>query len=88
MRASSIILAGVFALASAQSTTSTVSVTTTETAPNAANSQQAVITACLNACEEGDVSCRAKCIAVPNPDSSAVRLDPLHPGNPLRLFLC
>ncbi|KAK3943616.1 hypothetical protein QBC46DRAFT_26899 [Diplogelasinospora grovesii] len=46
--------------------------TTTDSAPSATSSEQAAILACLNACDAGDVACRAKCIAVPNPDTAQV----------------
>lgn len=67
MRFTPLVLTGLFALtASAQSTTSSAS------AP--LNSEQAAIIRCIEACQEGDVSCTSKCIAVPNPSEDDVRL--------------
>lgn len=66
MRFAPLILTGLFALtANAQSTTSSAS------APQ--NSEQAAIIKCLEACQEGDVACTSKCIAVPNPSEDDVR---------------
>lgn len=63
MRATTLLLAGFAALAAAQSTT----------APSSAqSSDQAAITRCLAACNEGDVDCSAKCISVPNPNEDDV----------------
>ncbi|KAK3395920.1 hypothetical protein B0T20DRAFT_48625 [Sordaria brevicollis] len=60
MRFTPLVLTGLFALAAnAQSTTSSAS------AP--LSSEQAAIVKCIEACDEGDVSCTSKCIAVPNP---------------------
>ncbi|KAK1782118.1 hypothetical protein QBC45DRAFT_430359 [Copromyces sp. CBS 386.78] len=66
MRFTPLILTGLFALAAnAQSTT-----TTSASAP--VNSEQAAIIKCIEACQEGDVSCTSKCIAVPNPSDQDV----------------
>ncbi|RKU42661.1 hypothetical protein DL546_003297 [Coniochaeta pulveracea] len=69
------IIVGLAALGftSAQTTTSTVTsaVTTTSTTYSMDPTQSAII-ACLHNCPEGDVNCTAKCIAVPNPDTTAV----------------
>ncbi|KAK3957099.1 hypothetical protein QBC32DRAFT_2094 [Pseudoneurospora amorphoporcata] len=66
MRFTPLILTGLFALAAnAQSTT-----TTSASAP--LNSEQAAIIKCIEACQEGDVSCTSKCIAVPNPSDQDV----------------
>ena len=62
MRFTSIIVAGAVAVfASAQDTTGTSSVAPTAATTDAA---QASTIACLDACEDGDVTCEAKCIAV------------------------
>lgn len=73
MRATTLLLAGFAALAAAQSTT----------APSSAqSSEQAAITRCLAACNEGDVDCSAKCISVPNPNEDDVCILPkcVHPN--------
>lgn len=77
MRATSILLASAFAVfATAQTTTAT-----TDSAPPATTTDpvQAAMIRCIEACEPGDVSCTSKCIAVPNPSESQVRMlsDPL-----------
>lgn len=65
MRFTTVFLTGALAaFASAQSTTAS--------AAPAETSQQAAIAKCLAACEEGDVSCTSKCIAVPNPNEAQV----------------
>ncbi|KAM7209093.1 hypothetical protein V8F20_000702 [Naviculisporaceae sp. PSN 640] len=65
MRFTTVLLTGALAaFASAQ--------TTTASADPAVTSQQAAIAKCLAACEDGDVSCTSKCIAVPNPDEAQV----------------
>ncbi|KAK0731731.1 hypothetical protein B0H67DRAFT_640082 [Lasiosphaeris hirsuta] len=69
MRSTLFLLGALAALATAQTTTPA---TATNTAANAANSEQAAILACLDACTAGDVSCTAKCISVPNPNTSDV----------------
>lgn len=62
MRFTSIIVAGALAMfASAQDTTGTTSATATAATTDAA---QASTIACLDACEDGDVTCEARCIAV------------------------
>lgn len=67
MRFTPLILTGLFALsANAQSGTTSAS------AP--LNSEQAAIIKCIDACQDGDVSCTSKCIAVPNPSDQDVRL--------------
>ncbi|KAK1834684.1 hypothetical protein QBC39DRAFT_342537 [Podospora conica] len=62
MRVTTLLLAGFAALATAQSSVSV--------APSAQSSEQAAITRCLAACNEGDVDCSAKCISVPNPNEN------------------
>ncbi|KAH8762521.1 hypothetical protein F5883DRAFT_646578 [Diaporthe sp. PMI_573] len=70
MRFTSIIVTGALAMfASAQDTTGTTSASPTAATTDAA---QASTLACLDACDDGDVTCQAKCIAVPNPDASQV----------------
>ncbi|KAL1891629.1 hypothetical protein Sste5346_007545 [Sporothrix stenoceras] len=70
MRFSAALFVGVFAaFASAQSTTAG-SATGVSTAGTAQSSAQAAITKCLDACAADDVSCRAKCIAVPDPNAA------------------
>jgi hypothetical protein len=70
MRFTSIIAAGAFALlANAQSTTVVTTPSTTVSQPDPT---QAAMLACLNKCSAGDVDCRAKCIAVPNPSMEQV----------------
>ncbi|KAJ4388395.1 hypothetical protein N0V85_007595, partial [Neurospora sp. IMI 360204] len=65
MRFMPLILTGLFALsANAQSGTTSAS------APQ--NSEQAAIIKCLEACQDGDVACTSKCIAVPNPSDQDV----------------
>ncbi|KAK3356192.1 hypothetical protein B0H65DRAFT_565502 [Neurospora tetraspora] len=65
MRFTPLILTGLFALsANAQSGTTSAS------AP--LNSEQAAIIKCIDACQDGDVSCTSKCIAVPNPSDQDV----------------
>jgi cobalamin biosynthesis Mg chelatase CobN len=73
MRFTSIITAGIFAVAAtAQSAAST----TTKETPSAVVSltpEQSSQAACLEACGPGgDVACTSKCIAVPNPNDSQV----------------
>ncbi|KAM7207035.1 hypothetical protein V8F33_000134 [Rhypophila sp. PSN 637] len=65
MRFAIVFLTGAFAaFATAQSTTTSAYAGQT--------SQQAAISRCLAACEDGDVNCTSKCIAVPNPDAASV----------------
>jgi len=62
MRFTSIIVTGALAMfASAQDTTGTTSASPTAATTDAA---QASSLACLDACDDGDVTCQAKCIAV------------------------
>ncbi|KAK0667389.1 hypothetical protein QBC41DRAFT_324151 [Cercophora samala] len=74
MRVTSLFLTGALAvLASAQGTSTTVSINTSiDPATAAQNSQQAAIIACINACTPGDVNCTAKCNPVPNPGEADV----------------
>ncbi|KAK4681475.1 hypothetical protein QC764_107690 [Podospora pseudoanserina] len=74
MRVTSLILTSALAaLASAQGTSTTVSVNTSiDPATAAQNSQQAEILRCINACTPGDVNCTAKCNPVPNPGEQDV----------------
>ncbi|KAK4193530.1 hypothetical protein QBC35DRAFT_469188 [Podospora australis] len=74
MRVTSLLITGLFALAAnAQSNTPAPSSSPTiDPATAAANSQQAEIIKCINACEAGDVNCTSKCISVPNPNEKAV----------------
>lgn len=70
MRFSAALFVGVFAaFATAQSTTAG-SATGVSTAGTAQSSAQATITKCLDACAADDVNCRAKCIAVPDPNAA------------------
>ena len=69
MRFTTLLYAGVVAIASAQSSAATTTPTATNTAASGVTSQQAAITACLAACKAGDVDCQSKCISVPNPDA-------------------
>jgi len=70
MRVTSILLTvGLALFANAQSTTTggTAASTTQDAAGAAASSAQAEVLRCLNACADGDVTCKAHCIAVPSP---------------------
>jgi hypothetical protein len=72
MRFTTLLYAGVVAVASAQSSAATTTPSATNSATGAQSSQQIAITNCLNACKAGDVDCQSKCIAVPNPDAGDV----------------
>jgi len=72
MRAASIFLTGLLAtFSAAQSTTVPAPVTSTDPS-TAAQSSASEIVRCLDACDDSDVTCRAKCIAVPNPTEEQV----------------
>ncbi|CAK7204729.1 hypothetical protein SEUCBS139899_007489 [Sporothrix eucalyptigena] len=71
MRFSAALFVGVFAaIATAQSSSGSAAATTVSTANTATSSTQAAINKCLDACAADDVSCRAKCIAVPDPNAA------------------
>jgi len=78
MRFTSVFFAGLVAVASAQDATSeegTPSVTPVADAPTPTMSltpEQSRVAACLEACADGDVSCEAKCVNVPNPNEDMV----------------
>ncbi|KAH8905027.1 hypothetical protein BR93DRAFT_761199 [Coniochaeta sp. PMI_546] len=75
MRFTTVLLSGLLAIASAQTTTTTpttLATVTSTTSQSPAETSQSEITKCINACPAGDVGCTAKCIAVPNPDPAAV----------------
>jgi hypothetical protein len=75
MRVTSILVAAGFALfANAQtSTESTPASTSLDAAQASQSALQAEIFKCIDACNDGDVQCTSKCIAVPNPNESQVR---------------
>ncbi|CAK7232862.1 hypothetical protein SBRCBS47491_008413 [Sporothrix bragantina] len=72
MRFSAALLVGVFAAftTAASDTTTATTVSTVSTANTATTSAQAAINKCLDACAADDVNCRAKCIAVPDPNAA------------------
>lgn len=78
MRFTSVFFAGLVAVASAQDATpeeGTPSVTPVADAPTPTMSltpEQSRVAACLEACADGDVSCEAKCVNVPNPNEDMV----------------
>lgn len=73
MRFTTILFAGVFAvLASAQSTTTQATTTSVDAAQSSQQAAQDAMIKCIKACQDGDVACTSKCIAVPNPDTSQV----------------
>lgn len=79
MRFTTLFSAGLLAVASAQSTSTsslapatTATPTTINTVAAAQSSQQAAINACLKACKAGDVACQSKCIEVPNPSTANI----------------
>ncbi|CAK7564391.1 MAG: hypothetical protein SEPTF4163_002280 [Sporothrix epigloea] len=70
MRFSVTLLVGAFAaIATAQSSNMTTATGVTSSVM-AVSSAQAAIDKCLQACAADDVSCRAKCIAVPDPSAA------------------
>jgi len=72
MHISAVLFAGLFAVASANSSTvTTVSSTTTATATYSLTPAQSSQAGCLKACASGDVTCEAKCVDVPSPDAAA-----------------
>ncbi|KAI1744374.1 hypothetical protein F4680DRAFT_444403 [Xylaria scruposa] len=74
MRFASFIVAGLFAVASAQSSgtaTSTVASSSVSIDP-AQSSIASQIEMCLAKCSDSDTKCRANCIAVPSPDTQNV----------------
>ncbi|KAK4105526.1 hypothetical protein N658DRAFT_122803 [Parathielavia hyrcaniae] len=74
MRVTSLFVAAGLALfANAQSSTeATAASGTVDAATAAQTSAQAEMIRCLDACDPSDVDCRAKCIAVPNPNEAQV----------------
>ena len=64
MRFSAALFVGVFAAFATAQSSDTTAATTVSTANMATSSAQAAINKCLDACDAGDVNCRAKCIAV------------------------
>lgn len=66
MRFTSILVTGAFALFASAQTTESATTTAASTASTTASltAAQSSAAACLNACDAGDVSCTAKCIAV------------------------
>jgi hypothetical protein len=84
MRVTSILVAAGFALfANAQSSTeSTPASTSVDAAQASQSAAQAEIIKCIEACNDGDVTCTSKCIAVPNPNESQVRLTHLNSPHP------
>ncbi|KAH6650700.1 hypothetical protein F5144DRAFT_543714 [Chaetomium tenue] len=69
MRVTSIFVAAGLALfANAQTTTGNSPSQTVDAATAAQTSAQAEVLRCLNTCKADDVNCRAKCVAVPNPN--------------------
>lgn len=74
MRFTSIITAGIFAVAAtAQSAVPSTTAKETPSATVSLTPEQSSSAACLEACgPSGDVACTSKCIAVPNPNDSQV----------------
>ncbi len=80
MRVSTILVTACLALfASAESTSAHAVASTTDAAAAAANSAQATITKCLDACKPGDVDCASRCVTVPNPNAAQVSDPPSCP---------
>ncbi|CAK7269153.1 hypothetical protein SEPCBS119000_003426 [Sporothrix epigloea] len=69
MRFATLLVGAFAAFATAQSSNTTTG-TAVSSASWATSSAQAAIDKCLNACAADDLSCRAKCIAVPDPSAA------------------
>ncbi|KAF9879915.1 hypothetical protein CkaCkLH20_02726 [Colletotrichum karsti] len=70
MRFTSIIMAGVLAVAASAQSSGAATTTVSSSVPE--NSAQAAITKCLAACPATDVNCQSKCISVPSPNADQV----------------
>ncbi|MCI2467510.1 hypothetical protein KC271_14735, partial [Listeria monocytogenes] len=73
MRFTSIITAGIFAVAATAQSGASTTVKETPSATVSLTPEQESSANCLKACgPDGDVACTSKCIAVPNPNESQV----------------
>lgn len=68
MRFTSVVVAGIFAVAvSAQSSQAATATTSSVASATTTDPAQASMYNCINACDEDDVDCKADCITVPSP---------------------